>query len=121
MHVENLAVLDSIYDLETCRESLKSDNVLANNLSQIAAVGAICNSATFESDSSQDLQGHSSKKRIHGNATGKLAYSILVSSETFTCLRVDVAILRFSDSIAPAEKTRQRWTTVFRKNFNSKV
>lgn len=34
---------------------------------------------------------------------------------------VDAAILRFSDSIASVEITRQRWTNVYRANFNSKV
>lgn len=34
---------------------------------------------------------------------------------------VDAAILRFSDSVASAEITRQRWINIFRANFNSKV
>ena len=34
---------------------------------------------------------------------------------------IDVAILRFSDSVASAEVTRERWTNIYRANFNSKV
>lgn len=34
---------------------------------------------------------------------------------------VDAAILRFSDSVASAEITRQRWINIYRANFNSKV
>jgi hypothetical protein len=34
---------------------------------------------------------------------------------------VDAAILRFSDSVVSAEITRQRWTNIYRANFNSKV
>ena len=34
---------------------------------------------------------------------------------------IDAAILRFSDSVASVEITRQRWINIYRANFNSKA
>ena len=67
MHVVNVAVDGMVF------ESSAFDNVLkdaapavAANLSQVAAVGGICNSAVFSADS-----GEGSSKSIAGDATGK--------------------------------------------------
>ncbi|KDR70264.1 hypothetical protein GALMADRAFT_255158 [Galerina marginata CBS 339.88] len=105
MHVENLAVFDSTYESNAFRGVItNSGPLIESNLSQIAAVGAICNSATFDNDSSSS---NSEEKPIHGKG--------IIGNAT------DVAILRFADSIASAEITRHRWINVFRKNFNSKT
>ena len=116
MHVENIALLDVVYNSETFRTTLSDagpDN--ASNLAQVAAIGAICNAASFN----YSLPGAKTDgKPISGNATGKFFFSDYLC---FLLRRVDAAILRFSDSVASAEITRQRWTNIYRANFNSKV
>lgn len=76
MHVESLAVFDSIHESDSFRGAgVVKDSVLENNLSQIAAVGTICNSATFETGPSSDPEEKIRIKGIHGNATGVLSPS----------------------------------------------
>lgn len=129
MHVENVAVYDNVYESSTFHDVLsKAESKIENNLSQIAAVGAICNSATFNendvmSSGSDEKGSHSHHMGIVGNATGMI---INKTSIRILCIEdigqpTDVAILRFSDAIVSANITRQRWVNVFRKNFNSKV
>ena len=48
-------------------------------------------------------------------------FNFFVLYISFLLRWVDAAILRFSDSVASAEITRQRWINIFRANFNSKV
>lgn len=87
MHVENLAVFDSVYESNAFRTVItNSDFPAENNLSQIAAVGAICNAATFDMDAAsgsdeKKVQG----KGIVGNATGQ----ILFISTCYLCLTKD--------------------------------
>ncbi|KAF5309044.1 hypothetical protein D9619_013557 [Psilocybe cf. subviscida] len=103
MHVENLAVFDEVYESNMFRSVINnSDMPVASNLSQVAAVGSICNSAVADTSSSEEEQLLSKNKGFVGNAT-------------------DVAILRFSDSILSAQDIRRRWVNVFRRSFNSKT
>ena len=54
----------------------------------------------------------------------QVTFSPVLCIGTFKLLRsvtVDAAILRFSDSVTPAEVTRQPWSNIYRANFNSKV
>jgi len=73
MHVENLAIFDSVYESNAFRTVItNSDPPVENNLSQIAAVGAICNATTFDVNAAsgsdeKKIQG----KGIVGNATGQ--------------------------------------------------
>ncbi|KAF9481785.1 sodium-potassium ATPase [Pholiota conissans] len=104
MHVENLAIFDTPYESDTLRAILRNAEApVQTNLSQVAAVGAICNSATFDNN----VEVNPDEKKIAGKS--------IIGNAT------DVAILRFSDNIASAEITRQRWINVFRRNFNSKT
>ncbi|PPQ70421.1 hypothetical protein CVT24_013171 [Panaeolus cyanescens] len=100
MHVENIAILDTIHQSDTISSALSYlDEATQRNVQEIVAVGAICNAAKFD----QNAPVHPlTSKKIVGNAT-------------------DVAVLRFSDSIAAVEHTRGNWTGVYRKNFNSKA
>ena len=72
MHVENIALLDVVYNSETFRTTLSDagpDN--ASNLAQVAAIGAICNAASFN----YSLPGAKTDgKPISGNATGKFFF-----------------------------------------------
>lgn len=75
MHVENLSVFDTTYESNAYQQVVnQSQPPVESNLSQIAAVGAICNSATFDADASSSnsdekkVQG----KSIIGNATGNV-------------------------------------------------
>ncbi|KAF8154699.1 sodium-potassium ATPase [Crassisporium funariophilum] len=103
MHVENLAVFDTVYESKSFHTALSGAAPDAeSSLRQIAAIGAICNAATFDTGHPSSDSIDNNGKTIVGNAT-------------------DVAILRFADSIASAEITRNRWVNVFRSNFNSKT
>ena len=116
MHVENIAILDVVYDSGSFSSTISNaEPARASNLAQVAAIGAICNAASF--DNSRPA-GKSDDKAVSGNATGD---SILTSCIGPLLRWVDAAILRFSDSVASAETTRQQWTNIYRANFNSKV
>jgi sodium/potassium-transporting ATPase subunit alpha len=102
MHVENVAILDAVHSSESFRTMLPdAEPDEASNMLQVIAIGAICNAANFD-NSSSPLNKKTNEKAVSGNAT-------------------DAAILRFSDSVASVEITRQRWTNVYRANFNSKA
>ena len=48
MHVESLAVYDKLYSSSDYRQTIAESSAEATvNLSQVVAVGAICNAATF--------------------------------------------------------------------------
>ena len=116
MHVENIAILDVVYNSESFRTTLSdAEPASASNLAQVVAIGAICNAASFDESPSDKTDG----KSISGNATGDFFFSILYIGSLLRS--VDAAILRFSDSVAPAEVTRYRWSNIYRANFNSKV
>ena len=118
MDVENIAVLDTIFDSESFSKILRNEKLeIADNLLQIVAIGAICNAASF--DNSSALDDKSICDLISGNATGNALpfHSVYISLPIWT----DAAILRFSDSIASAETTRQRWTSVYHAHFSSNV
>lgn len=117
MHVENLAILDIVYDSGSFRSIISNaEPARASNLAQVAAIGAICNAASFDNSR---LDGKTDGKAISGNATGD---PNVASYWLITEMRIpDAAILRFSDSVASAEITRQQWTNIYRANFNSKV
>ena len=114
MHVENIAILDVVYNSESFRTTLSDAGPdSASNLAQVAAIGAICNAASFD----YTLPGKTNGKAVSGNATGDF-FQFYIG---YLLRWIDAAILRFSDSVASAEITRQRWTNVYRANFNSKV
>lgn len=71
MHVENLAIYDTAYESNAFHAVIaKGETPVENNVAQVAAVGAICNSATFENSNLDEkkITGRS----IVGNATGML-------------------------------------------------
>lgn len=68
MHVESLAVYDEFYVPSDYSQTVKkSSEEAAGNLSQVAAVGAICNAASF-STASNEKEGVA----VVGDATGML-------------------------------------------------
>ena len=72
MHVENLAVFDEVYESNMYRSVVNNSDVpVASNLSQVAAVGTICNSAVADASSSEDDGPLNRNKGFAGNATGK--------------------------------------------------
>lgn len=83
MHVEDLAIFDSVYESNAFRTVItNSDPPVENNLSQIAAVGAICNAAAFDVDAASGsdekrVQG----KGIVGNATGQIFFILILMSQ----------------------------------------
>ncbi|KAI0735310.1 sodium-potassium ATPase [Earliella scabrosa] len=97
MHVVNVAVDDMVFE-SSAFESVLSDSTPAvkSNLSQLVAVGGICNAAVFGVDSDGGQE-----KSIVGDAT-------------------DAAILRFSDSISPVTPLRDEWKEIYNVNFNYK-
>jgi len=121
MHVENIAVFDSTYESNSFRSVISNaDPLVENNLSQIAAVSVICNSATFDVGTGSE-EKTTQGKAIVGNATGQIFLSLDFLSVSMNIAYLDVAILRFADMIASAEVTRHRWVNAYRKNFNPKV
>ncbi len=73
MHVENLAVFDTCFEARAFESSLSSaEPQVKSSLSQVTAVGAICNAATFDSDRTPSSSNEKliSNKGIVGNATG---------------------------------------------------
>lgn len=101
MHVENVAVLDVVFDSKDYPSTVSSSSSdVAANLSQIVAAASICNTAVF--DAGTGSTDEKKERVIVGNAT-------------------DVAIFKFADSVASVDETRRRWEEVFRMNFNSKT
>ena len=120
MEVENLAILDTVFDSKSFRTMLSNEKLDTNGiLSQIVAIGAICNAASFENSNGSPIDSKPSDKAVSGNATGD--FTLSASLYHFSLRWVDTAILRFSDYIACVELTRQRWINVYRAHFNSKV
>ena len=68
MHVENVAILDAVYNSEAF-----SDADIASNLEQVVAIGAICNAASF--DNSSLLDKKTNERAVSGNATGEFFLS----------------------------------------------
>ena len=67
MHVVNVAVDEMVLEPSTFESVLKDATpAVTENLSQLAAVGGICNSAVFSGVSDDD-----SSRSIAGDATGK--------------------------------------------------
>ncbi|KAF8987235.1 sodium-potassium ATPase [Cyathus striatus] len=97
MTVEDVAVLETTFDVPTYERALQDQkSAKFENLRQLAAVGAICNSASY-------VDGFESKEErmIVGDAT-------------------DIAMFRFSNLIFPAEVMQYQWTEVYRISFSSK-
>jgi len=70
MHVESVAILDTLYAPESYGSTISTSGPeAAANLSQIAAVGSICNSAAFETSTSSENEKPAAET-IVGNATG---------------------------------------------------
>lgn len=69
MHVENVAISDTVYNSESLRAALPdAEPDTASNLLQVVAVGAICNAASFDNNSPLDKK--TNEKVVSGNATG---------------------------------------------------
>lgn len=117
MHVEVAAVLDVEMTPAELRDQMFSKTVesgllpLKENIQQLAAISAICNSGTFMS---------ADRKEIAGDATGEylveLSYWVLTTS-----MRSDCAILAFSEFVHSADKFRAPWQQIYKMSFNSKV
>jgi sodium/potassium-transporting ATPase subunit alpha len=99
MTVTNVAVLDDESDVVTARDRVVGGHVTAANISALAAVAGICNSASFDEDTMDQPIG---LRLVHGDAT-------------------DSAILRFAESIRPVKALQADWEEVFKMNFNSKT
>ena len=68
MHVENVAILQAVFDSEAFRITLtNAEPDRAINLIQVATIGAICNAASFDNSSPSDKKTESA---VSGNATG---------------------------------------------------
>ncbi|EJF58252.1 sodium-potassium ATPase [Dichomitus squalens LYAD-421 SS1] len=97
MQVVNVAVEGTGFEAETFGDALSSAAPeVAFNLSQVVAVGALCNTAVFGAESKSE-----SARPIMGNET-------------------DVAVLRFSEGAMSVDALRGQWQEVFKVNFNSK-
>jgi len=99
MTVTNVAVLDDQTDVVTARDRVVGGHAAAANVSALAAVAGICNSASFDEDTMDQPIG---LRLVHGDAT-------------------DSAILRFAESIRPVKELQADWEEVFKMNFNSKT
>lgn len=99
MTVTNIAVLDDESDVVTARDRVVGGHATAANISALAAVAGICNSASFDADTMDQPIG---LRLVHGDAT-------------------DSAILRFAESIRPVKALQADWEEVFKMNFNSKT
>jgi len=73
MHLENFAVFDTQFESKDFGPAISSAEPEAkSNLSQVVAVGAICNAATFNADPGPSPSVEKSGGRsIVGNATGR--------------------------------------------------
>ena len=66
MHVEDIGIYDTTYNLSTLNEQLESSPPsVAENLRQLPTVSAICNAAAFEGSPSD------SRRNVIGDATGE--------------------------------------------------
>lgn len=99
MTVTNVAILDDELDVTAARDRVITDHIAASNISDLAAIAGICNSAVFDEESMDQPIG---LRLVHGDAT-------------------DSAILRFSESIRPVQDSKADWDEVFKQNFNSKT
>ncbi|KAI0036987.1 sodium-potassium ATPase [Vararia minispora EC-137] len=99
MHVEDASVFDVVYTPDSLKAALESEKETSviENLCQLSAVAAICNAATFQTETSAK-----GERLISGDAT-------------------DSAILRFADKVAGATEIRTHWRTIYKQNFNSKT
>ena len=97
MHVENFAIFDTQFESKDFESAISSAEPEAkNSLSQVVAVGAVCNAATFNTDTASSSEVEKSGgKMIVGNATGRRFY-ISIPSDLFTGLFVQM--LRFCAS-----------------------
>ena len=72
MHVVNVAVDDMVFDSSAYGAVLPdSTPEIASNLSQLVAVGGLCNAAVFNAD-----KDSSSETSVVGDATGSIALPI---------------------------------------------
>ena len=67
MHVVSVAVDDRVFESSAFKSVLAdAEPVIAENLSQVVAVGGLCNAAMFGAD-----RDDGSERAISGDATGK--------------------------------------------------
>jgi len=99
MTVTNIAILDDQSDVVTARDRVVAGHASAANVSALAAIAGICNSAVFDEDTMDQPIG---LRLVHGDAT-------------------DSAILRFAENIRSVKESQADWQEVFKMNFNSKT
>ncbi|KAF8714477.1 cation transport ATPase (P-type) family, partial [Rhizoctonia solani] len=98
MTVQDVAIFDTEYSVLEFRDA-SNEGQGNNNLRQMSAVAAICNSANFASGTEDEP---TSIRKVIGDAT-------------------DSAILRFAHTMRPIETSRSVWDDVFKLNFSSKT
>ncbi|ELU39770.1 sodium-potassium ATPase [Rhizoctonia solani AG-1 IA] len=98
MTVQDVAIFDTEYSVLGFRDA-SNEGQGNNNLRQMSAVAAICNSANFASGTEDEP---TSIRKVIGDAT-------------------DSAILRFAHTMRPIETSRSVWDDVFKLNFSSKT
>ncbi|KAG9123731.1 hypothetical protein FRC07_014132, partial [Ceratobasidium sp. 392] len=98
MAVQNVAVFDTEYGVMEFRDAANQGSG-NDNLHQMGAIAAVCNSANFEAGTEDQP---TSIRKIIGDAT-------------------DSAILKFAHTMRPVEASRAAWDDVFRMNFSSKT
>ncbi|KAG9084052.1 hypothetical protein FRC06_004254, partial [Ceratobasidium sp. 370] len=98
MTVQNVAIFDTEYGVMEFRDAANKGNG-NDNLHQMGAIAAICNSANFEAGTEGQP---TSIRKIIGDAT-------------------DSAILKFAHTMRPVETSRAVWDDVFKMNFSSKT
>ncbi|PIL32102.1 transporter [Ganoderma sinense ZZ0214-1] len=97
MHVVSVAVNDMVFKSSAYKSVLAdAEPAIAENLSQVVAVGGLCNAAMLGAD-----RGDGSERAISGDAT-------------------DAAIFRFSNGVLPADPLGTIWNEIYKVNFNSK-
>lgn len=99
MTVTNVAVLDDQLEVTTARDRVITNHASAGNISDMAAVAGVCNSAVFDDNTMDQPIG---LRLVHGDAT-------------------DSALLRFAEMIRPVHESQADWQEVFKVNFNFKT
>ncbi|KAG8735312.1 hypothetical protein FRC10_010750 [Ceratobasidium sp. 414] len=98
MAVQNVAIFDTEYGVMEFRDAANKGSG-NENLHQMGAIAAVCNSANFEAGTEDQP---TSIRKIIGDAT-------------------DSAILKFAHTMRPVETSRGAWDDVFKMNFSSKT
>jgi sodium/potassium-transporting ATPase subunit alpha len=99
MTVTNVAVLDDEFNVATARDRIVGKHSASTNVSAVAAVAGVCNSAVFDEGTRDQPIG---LRLVHGDAT-------------------DSAILQFAESVRPVKDSQADWQEMYKLNFSSKT